>query len=244
MTSCSLAAERWRRWRNRGGGHDDGDLLYRDGDAGADRVRAGVPARQGAWGRRWTTWRCGGRKIGVAGAILGRGRDVRWLDLPEAPHRGYESAPALFDDVLDDHGIWRDVGRDRLAALDRGDGAGADLCAARASAAMSITGRPSGPCRPSQAIFRSPGIATRPTPFATRAPLPFVDAPDAATVPIEAISGRARSRSACVPMGARSAFSSAVADGVAAALQIVHRRAKAASGFLESIWTYIICAAI
>jgi LmbE family N-acetylglucosaminyl deacetylase len=34
-----------------------------------------------------------------AAAILGFA-EVRWLNLPEAPHRGYHSAPALFQDVL------------------------------------------------------------------------------------------------------------------------------------------------
>ena len=35
--------------------------------------------------------------------------DLRWLDLPEAPHRGYESAPALFGPVRTDDGIWREL---------------------------------------------------------------------------------------------------------------------------------------
>ena len=35
-----------------------------------------------------------------AADILGF-RSVRWLDLPEAPHRGYDSAAALFDDLLE-----------------------------------------------------------------------------------------------------------------------------------------------
>ena len=34
---------------------------------------------------------------------------VAWLDLPEAPHRGYGSAPALFSSVLEGDEIWRDV---------------------------------------------------------------------------------------------------------------------------------------
>ena len=40
-----------------------------------------------------------------------------WLDLPEAPHRGYESPEALFAGVHDgDRRVWRDV-LDRLRAL-------------------------------------------------------------------------------------------------------------------------------
>ena len=42
----------------------------------------------------------------AAAAILGVA-DVRWLDLLEAPHRGYDSAPALFGPVLDGDGVWQ-----------------------------------------------------------------------------------------------------------------------------------------
>ena len=42
----------------------------------------------------------------VAGSILGVS-DVRWLDLPEAPHRGYKSAPALFGPVLEGDQVWQ-----------------------------------------------------------------------------------------------------------------------------------------
>lgn len=41
-----------------------------------------------------------------AAAILGIG-DLRHLDLPEAPHRGYESAPALFGTLQEGDEIWR-----------------------------------------------------------------------------------------------------------------------------------------
>lgn len=41
----------------------------------------------------------------AAAAILGV--EPRWLDLPEAPHRGYDSAPALFDTVRTDDDVWR-----------------------------------------------------------------------------------------------------------------------------------------
>ncbi|MEJ7637394.1 MAG: PIG-L family deacetylase [Singulisphaera sp.] len=42
---------------------------------------------------------------------------VEWLGLPEAPHRGYNSAPALFGGVRPDDEIWREV----ASALDRLD---------------------------------------------------------------------------------------------------------------------------
>jgi LmbE family N-acetylglucosaminyl deacetylase len=44
----------------------------------------------------------------AAAGILGVA-DLRWLDLPEAPHRGYGSAPALFGQLLDGDDIWRDL---------------------------------------------------------------------------------------------------------------------------------------
>lgn len=43
----------------------------------------------------------------VEAAEILRVADVRWLDLPEAPHRGYDSAPALFGAVLDGDGVWQ-----------------------------------------------------------------------------------------------------------------------------------------
>ena len=51
------------------------------------------------------------------GRALGVDR-LDWLDLPEAPHRGYDSAPALFAGVRPDDGIAAEVGRrlDRLVA--------------------------------------------------------------------------------------------------------------------------------
>lgn len=42
----------------------------------------------------------------VASDILGVA-DLRWLDLPEAPHRSYGSVPALFGPPLDGDDIWR-----------------------------------------------------------------------------------------------------------------------------------------
>ena len=41
----------------------------------------------------------------AAAAILGA--EPRWLDLPEAPHRGYHSAPALFGPLLDRDAVWQ-----------------------------------------------------------------------------------------------------------------------------------------
>ena len=41
----------------------------------------------------------------AAAAILGT--EPRWLDLPEAPHRGYHTASALFGPVLDGDDVWR-----------------------------------------------------------------------------------------------------------------------------------------
>ncbi len=42
---------------------------------------------------------------------------VEWLDLPEAPHRGYDSAPALFAGIRPRDEVWREL----ASALDRLD---------------------------------------------------------------------------------------------------------------------------
>lgn len=51
----------------------------------------------------------------AAAAILGV-TELRWLELPEAPHRGYGAAPALFGDIRDDDEIWRTLAA-HIAAL-------------------------------------------------------------------------------------------------------------------------------
>ena len=51
----------------------------------------------------------------AAAVILGVA-DLRWLDLPEAPHRGYESAVALFGPIREDDAVWRPLA-DKIAAL-------------------------------------------------------------------------------------------------------------------------------
>jgi len=44
----------------------------------------------------------------IAADILGVA-DLRWLDLPEAPHRGYDSAAALFGPALETDGVWQEL---------------------------------------------------------------------------------------------------------------------------------------
>ncbi len=51
----------------------------------------------------------------AAAAILGVA-DLRWLDFPEAPHRGYESAKALFGAIREDDLVWRPLA-DKVTAL-------------------------------------------------------------------------------------------------------------------------------
>ena len=57
----------------------------------------------------------------VAAGLLGA--EVRWLDLLEAPHRGYKSAAALFGPVLEGDEIWRALGG-MIGDLVRESGAG------------------------------------------------------------------------------------------------------------------------
>ncbi len=52
----------------------------------------------------------------AACALLGA--EPRWLDLPEAPHRGYGSAPALFGPLLDGDAVWRALAPKIAALLD------------------------------------------------------------------------------------------------------------------------------
>lgn len=51
----------------------------------------------------------------AAAAILGVA-DLHWLDLAEAPHRGYASAPALFGAIRAEDEVWRPLA-DRITAL-------------------------------------------------------------------------------------------------------------------------------
>lgn len=53
----------------------------------------------------------------AAGAILGVA-DLRWLGLPEAPHRGYASAPALFGAIRADDAVWQPLADGITAMLE------------------------------------------------------------------------------------------------------------------------------
>jgi len=53
----------------------------------------------------------------AAAAILGVS-DLRWLGLPEAPHRGYASAPELFGAVASADNIWRTLAAEIAALVD------------------------------------------------------------------------------------------------------------------------------
>ena len=116
-----------------------------------------------------------------AAAILGVA-DLRWLDLPEAPHRGYAAASELFGAVRDDDAIWRPLA-DALAAL----------IAERRPAQIFAPQGLGGHVDHRQAIRAVEAVADgipvawyRDTPYAIRNPQarPFVDAPDAGAAPI------------------------------------------------------------
>lgn len=53
----------------------------------------------------------------AAAAILGV-TDLRWLDLPEAPHRGYGSVPELFGAIRPDDDVWQVLAERIAAAID------------------------------------------------------------------------------------------------------------------------------
>ena len=53
----------------------------------------------------------------AAAAILGV-HDLHWLDLPEAPHRGYDDAPALFGPMRNGDEVWRPLAAHIQTLLD------------------------------------------------------------------------------------------------------------------------------
>ncbi len=53
----------------------------------------------------------------TAAAILGV-TDLRWLELPEAPHRGYPAAAELFGAIRSDDEIWRPLAAEIAALVD------------------------------------------------------------------------------------------------------------------------------
>ncbi len=53
----------------------------------------------------------------AAAAILGVS-SLRWLGLPEAPHRGYVSAPELFGAISDGDEVWRSLAAEISALVD------------------------------------------------------------------------------------------------------------------------------
>ncbi len=145
-----------------------------------------------------------------AARILGV-TELRWLALPEAPHRGYGSASALFGDPHDDDAVWRELA-DRLATLL------AEFSPDQVFAPQGLGGHVDHR-QTIRAVQASAGdIAVgwyRDTPYAIRNPaaLPFVQAPDAGAVPIGPTLGR--------KIGAASAYRSQIgfqfggSDGVA-----------------------------
>ena len=129
----------------------------------------------------------------AAAAILGV-TDLPWLDLPEAPHRGYADAPALFGDIHAGDDIW-------IALAER-------LRTLIAETAPDQIFAPQGlgnhvdhqhTIRAVQSLATDIPIAWyRDTPYAIRDPAApaLVDAPAAATVPIGATLDR-KIRAAC-----------------------------------------------
>ena len=130
--------------------------------AGPDRLRARLPARQGA--------RPGGRLHGAAPG-RGRGGDPRRSGsnrragsaFREAPTAATAPRPNSSRDVRADDASRR-RSRHRVPRSHRRGGAGPDPGAAGASAAMSTTSRSSAPCVPRARIGPSCGGATFPTP--------------------------------------------------------------------------------
>ena len=148
-----------------------------------------------------------------AAEILGVG-GLRWLDLPEAPHRGYGSAPELFAELRGDDDIWRELAL-RLGKLIE------ETAPQQIFAPQGLGGHVDHrqTIRAVQSVAGDVPVAWyRDTPYAIRDPAaaPFVHAPEAATVPIHATLDR-KIRSACA-YASQIGFQFGGADGVAAAL--------------------------
>lgn len=148
-----------------------------------------------------------------AAAILGVA-DLRWLGFPEAPHRGYGSAPALFGPLLPDDEIWQPV----AASL---EGLIAELRPALIFAPLGLGDH----VDHRQVIRAVQGVAGavpvawyRDTPYAIRNPdaAPHVEATPAVSWPIGHTLGR-KIEAACA-YRSQIGFQFGGAAGVAAAL--------------------------
>jgi LmbE family N-acetylglucosaminyl deacetylase len=128
-----------------------------------------------------------------AARILGVA-DLRWLDLPEAPHRGYDSAAALFAAVREEDEVWRPLALHLRALL-------ADVCPDQIFAPQGLGGHVDHR-QTIRAVTETAGEIPvawyRDTPYAIRKPdaVPFVDAGAAGTVPIGSTLER-KMRAAC-----------------------------------------------
>lgn len=159
------------------------------------------------------------REDAAAAAILGVA-DLRWLALPEAPHRGYHSAPELFATIRRGDDIWQ-VLAGHLAAL-RTE-LNPDLILAPQGLGGHVDHRQL--IRSVQATAGPTPVAWyRDTPYAIRNPdaQPFVDALPSTVVPIAATLER--------KVAAASAYSSQIgfqfggSDATARALRDFARR--------------------
>jgi LmbE family N-acetylglucosaminyl deacetylase len=146
--------------------------------------------------------------------------DLRWLGLPEAPHRGYHSAPALFGDFVASDDIWR-VLADMLGEIIR------ELCPAQVFAPQGL-GAHVDHRQTIRAVQRAaaeiPVAWYRDTPYAIRNPAaaPFVDAPELAARPIAATLAR-KIHAACA-YRSQLGFQFGGPDATAAALHAFSER--------------------
>ena len=149
-----------------------------------------------------------------AAAIIGAGL-VRWLDLKEAPHRGYDSAPALFAGLREDDAVWRELAVELGALI-------AETAPDQIFAPQGLGGHVDHrqTIRAVQAVAGDRPVAWyRDTPYAIRHPdaAPFVEAAEAATVSIAATLER-KIRASCA-YASQIGFQFGGPEGVARALR-------------------------
>ncbi|HEU0103773.1 MAG TPA: PIG-L family deacetylase [Mycobacteriales bacterium] len=131
------------------------------------------------------------------------------LDLPEAPHRGYGSAPDLFAGVHPDDGMWRQVAG-LLAGLDADlwlgpQGLGGHVDHLQVLRALAGLDRPVLWWRDSPYVLRAPGA------------LPGPDLP-AGLAPVELPQDRGRRADACACYASQLGFQFGGVDAMRAAL--------------------------
>ncbi len=171
----------------------------------------------------------------VAADILGVA-ELRWLDLPEAPHRGYGSAAALFGELGADDEVWRPLAAmvdDLVQAVHPALVLGPQGLGAHVDHRQMIRAV-------QHAALHAPLAYYRDTPYAIRNPdaLPFVTTFEKALSVVDVGSGLDRKVAACCAYGSQVGFQfggSAQAGEILRAFAVREGSGVAAERFLGDV---------